>query len=248
MIPKIAIGMPSYDGTARIAAARAVLTSATIPTDPPTLEIASVMDASGSLLPHIFNHLIAQAFADRDAGEVTHFAMLHGDIHPADGWLDVLWHEMQRTGSTAIAAVVPMKEAVENPKTSTAVGSQSNPWQPVKHYHLNDRHRLPITFGDEEVKQDHGEDALLLINTGCMLLDIQDEALWEGFAFNFKDRIIKQEGMYKPQVRPEDWEMSRFLQNRGARVQATWAVNLEHHGQAAWPSGPTRQMKHQTAG
>ena len=43
-----------------------------------------------------FNSLWANALNLAAAGEATHFAMLHADVAPQEGWLDILADELDR--------------------------------------------------------------------------------------------------------------------------------------------------------
>jgi hypothetical protein len=54
------------------------------------------------------------------------------------------------------------------------------------------------------------------------------------------NRIDRQpDGSYVSRFEPEDWRLGKFLQRHGAKVRATWAVALDHHGQDVWPSHTT---------
>lgn len=205
--------------------------------------VCGVGQTNSSLLAHGFNMMLADALDRRDAGDCTHFAMIHADIEPlpelsdtgtvAAGWLDILLREMGQVGAVAISAVTPIKEPGENPRTSTAIFDDANPWTPKQFLHLLNRSELPATFTGSQVCRP-GEH--LGINTGCMLLDLRWPH-WDGFAFEIRDRIVKgPDGKRIAQSRPEDWEMSRYVAAHGGTVAATWAVRLWHHGSARWPN------------
>jgi hypothetical protein len=249
--PRVALVMPHY-GDVNLNAARGLLCDASDGrvkvhlVAPPRL----LADSASSATPHTFNGLFALALDARDRGEITHFAMLHSDIAPERGWLDVLWQEMVAHSADLVSAVSPIKEP-ERVRTSTAIGQIGFPWAPLRYVAMADRAKLPPTFGPEHVCDD-GEE--LLVNTGCFLADLRRE-YWdhpnpkptgkrkpddgEAFAFNFDCRITKRDdGTRVAQFDPEDWEMSRMLNRNGARYLATWRVALVHHGAAEWSTYP----------
>lgn len=185
---------------------------------------------TNSVLPHAFNQLLALALDERDKGDITHFAMCHSDIIATPGWLDVLWAEMAAHDADLVSAVVPIKE--DSTRTSTAIGLEADPWQVVRSVHLEDRGSLPETFGPEEACRP-GE--VLLVNTGLFLADLR-KPWWDDFAFGFQTRIRKGPDGRIAESRPEDWELSRHLHQAGARVRATWKVQLGHEGSYRFPN------------
>jgi hypothetical protein len=190
-----------------------------------------------SLLPHTFNVLLCIALDARDAGEVTHLAMLHSDIWPAGPWVTQLWHEMRTHGADLVSAMVPIKEPGGMGRMSTAIGSESDQWGVLRNIHQRDQAIYPATFGPEHVCEN--EDEVLLVNTGCWLADLRHPA-WDSFesegGFNFRTRITRhpETGKRLAWCQPEDYLMSRHIQQHGARVMATWNVQLRHGGWAWW--------------
>jgi hypothetical protein len=150
--------------------------------------------------------------------------MAHSDIVAEPGWLDTLWSEMWLYNLDLISAVVPIKGPTG--RTSTAIGSTSDPWKVHRCIFDKDRKRYPPTFGPEHVCAP-GE--VLLVNTGLMLLDLR-RPFWDDFAFSFHDRIRKTPSGRVAENRSEDWEMSHFLHRVGARYMATWRPKLSHEG------------------
>jgi len=236
--PAVFLAAP-HAGPIHSGAARAIYQAAIGDGSP--IQIVGVGQANSSLLAFNFNILLASALDARDAGEVTHFAMLHADIEPIPeldeagmvtvGWVDILCREMAASGADVVSAVVPIKEVSGNPRTSTAIFDDANPWTPKQFLYVANKEELPTTFTNLQVCQP-GEH--LGINTGCMLIDLR-RPWWDDFAFEIRDRIVKgPNGKRHAQVRPEDWEMSRHVQSHGGVVAATWAVKLSHHGSMAW--------------
>lgn len=188
-----------------------------------------VSRASTSATPHCFNMILAPALDARDRGQITHLAMVHSDLEVSPGWVDVLYQEMRRTGVTAISAVAAIKEP-ERSRTSTAIGKEDYPWAPERYIRVGQHHDLPRTFTAADVCKP-GE--VLLINTGCMLIDLM-RPYWDEFAFEFRTSIGRRDGRRVAMFAPEDWLMSRWIQQHGDTVAATYAVPTIHYGQAAW--------------
>lgn len=222
--PSVYLLVPHYSHDVAMGAARGIQYATR-----GRVDVFGVADATASITPHSFNGLLAMALAERDNGKVTHAAMLHSDIAPEPGWIDTLFEEMWIHGAQAVSAVVPIKED-EKSRTSTAWGTIGKPFDAPRYVRMEEKHLYPPTFG-----QEHGRDGEeLLINTGCLLMDLRWPH-WDDFAFTFTTRIARtQDGGRLAQVRPEDWDMSRFVRERGGKVFATWRVKLEHYGWHAW--------------
>lgn len=141
---------------------------------------------------------------------------------------------MRACGADLVSAVVPIKQPPPVP-TSTGIGLWSDPWAVQRYVQVGDRAAMAETFGAEIC----GEGEVLLVNTGCFLADLRHPA-WDQFAeaggFAFETRIERDEatGRRMASIQPEDWRMSRFLQERGARLAATWSVSLRHGGWGWW--------------
>lgn len=198
---------------------------------PEMLRIAFGIQASSSVLPSAFNDLLAKALDARDQGEVTHLAMVHADVAPEPGWLDVLYGELWTHGADLVSAVVPIK--APGGRTSTAIGNAADRWDIKRCIHMHERESLPDTFGPEHVC---GDGEVLLVNTGCWIADLR-RPWWDDITFRFHHRIIRHEdGRREVQQRTEDWEMSFDLHEAGAKVMATWKVKLVHEGGGKWPN------------
>lgn len=224
--PSVLVGMPRY-GDVAAGAARGLY----CPTKG-AVDVWRVAEACNSLTPNAFNDLLALALDARDAGAVTHFAMIHADVEPVGPWVDELWDEMRTTGADVVSAVVPIKEDVDDPPTSTAVGDGADPWLVKRRIKVSERAALPETFGPDDVC---GPGEVLLVNTGLWLADLRHPA-WDAFSgFAIHTEIVRDgDGRRRGRCRPEDWELSRHLHRHGAVVRATWRVPLVHRGAAGW--------------
>lgn len=216
------IAVPSRDGRLPTRAAYSIYTDGAA-----TTEKKIACSLSSSLLTYTFNSLWCAALNMRSQG-VTHFAMLHDDIQPADGWIDTLLEEMNRVDADIISVVVPLKE--NSGLTSTAI--DTDPWRP-RRLTMREVAKLPETFRSSDVPWNKADDALL-VNTGCWLCKFT--LPWvERVCFHVDDEIVRVNGHFEPRVASEDWNFSRDLWNQyGAeiKVYATTKVHLTHSGTA----------------
>lgn len=180
-----------------------------------------------SLLNHNFNRHWAEALNLRDDGQgATHFAMIHADVCPQEGWLDVLLGELTANDADVVSAVIPIKD--DRGLTTTAVYDGVDPWN-RRRFTLKEIHRLPATFGAEDV----GE--ALLINTGLWVCDLRKP--WcDDCCFHSLERIVRKDGRYAAEVLSEDWAFGHFLNGYGAKVLATRKVQVLHEGGHRFPN------------
>lgn len=191
-----------------------------------------------------FNVLWTDALNLFEAGEITHFAMLHGDITPDPGqrWLDILLEIMDEKGAELVSAHSPIKD--NRGLTSSGIGDPLDPW-PGAYRRFTQREileSLPDVFNAEMVG--YG-DRPLLHNTGCWVADLRKDVFREVdeqgnmvSIFSFPERIRRDEdGKWIHQRESEDWEFSRSLWRRGARnTWITSRVRLTHHGAMDYPN------------
>lgn len=225
---RIFLGMP-HNGRIEAGAAQALWCPSSRAT---AVKVACV---ENSLLPSAFNDLLCVALNERDAGRVTHFAMLHSDVLPRGPWLDVLASEMTLAGADMVSAVVAIKEDDPDPSTSTAIGDSTDRWRVKRCLRLSDQAWLPPTFGPEHCCR---QDEVLLLNTGLWLTDLRHPA-WDVFpGFQLHNRIMRDAvtGEWTSQQRSEDWELSHHMHEHGARCVATWRVPVSHRGPRSWPN------------
>lgn len=174
----------------------------------------------------------------------THFAMLHADVAAMPDvteagtwlnstWLDVLLREMKHHRLTALSAAVRIKHDGEVGETSTATEYDDGAIE--RHIHFTDGRAETLTsdqFVDTKPWLPGRKPRGLLINTGCMLLDLQRSFWSQGFAFDFGDSIAvdPESGELHATNDPEDWRMSRALQKAGERFGVTTKVRTLHFG------------------
>ena len=171
-----------------------------------------------SILTFTFNTLWAGMLNLRKQDGITHLAMIHSDVVPAVGWLDVLMAEMMRLDAAVVSAVVPIKD--ERGLTSTALDVTGDPWMPRRLTMAEVYCDFPETFNHPD----------LLLNTGLWLCRF-DEPWVEKVWFEQQDRIaVNTDGTYFAQTKSEDWQFSRRLRELGLgdRIYATRKVPLMH--------------------
>ncbi|MDE2020529.1 MAG: hypothetical protein KGJ13_09360 [Patescibacteria group bacterium] len=225
----IFMAMPSYDGKGEIQSAWMFFNCATR-----NLQNRLIFgNQCGSLLGLTFNSLLCVAL---NTPEVSDFVMLHADIIPEPGWLDILWEEREKAGADVISAVVPIKDL--RGLTSTGLDDPKDPFNVLGRITTSEAKRLPETFDQRNTRFPRNG---LLINTGCWLAKIETLRKWVDEyrgAFTIRDRIVRRpDGKYVAQVAPEDWNFSRDLARIGAKVVATQAVKLKHVGRFEFDSG-----------
>lgn len=231
--PRVAVVMPIYGPMAHRAAVLGWMASSTRREMPEHLVVDAVMPvtAENSITQHCFNNLLGVVLDARDRGEVTHIAMIHSDVDPLGApWINLLWREMLEHDLDLVSAAIPIKS--HEGITSTAIAPIDDPWGFTRHIRLEERGTLPTTFTGADVC---GPGELLMVNTGLWLADLR-RPWWDDFAFQVHTRLVVRNGKRVPQMRSEDWEMSRHLHRHGARYGATWAVELRHWGHTAWDS------------
>lgn len=223
--PQVMVCMP-HSGDTHIAAMK----SAFVGCQGKYADRVAFVDRCFGCLTNNFNVFLSMALDLRDAGKITHLAMIHSDISAEQGWVDVLAEEMCKKRAIVISAVVTIKDP-DDDRTSTAIGVERDPWHIERFIRLRHREGMPETFTSADVCQP-GE--TLLINTGLMLIDLRDE-FWDTHVFRVIDRIWKdEEGKRHPEFRPEDWEMSRDLAKAGKPYASTWRPLTTHHGEYRW--------------
>lgn len=246
--PLILIGLPTHDGRMQFGTAQAalrwenpvVLSQYTDELGEAPFNVAIAMVATSDLC-RTFNLLWCEAL-NRGA---THFAMLHDDLVPNDQWLIKLWLAMRQTGAACVSAVSPIKN--ESGLTSTAVAPpvpaapQHLPgwlWSIKHQVTLAELEHMPTVFGAADVPGCQAGD-VLLVNTGCMLLDVQ--AITEqipDFCFDMAHAIENVDGFWKcKNDRTEDWEMARLLAQANLSAVCHQGVRLQHFGGKVYRAG-----------
>lgn len=192
-----------------------------------------------SLLNNNFNNLYAAALNCRKKG-VTHFVMLHDDICPEDpdpdrGWCDTLIATMIIRGLGAICAASPIKN--DQGEVSCAI-DDPDPFK-IRRMKIGDFEGKTITTREEP---------RLLINTGCMAIDITKPWATK-IMFRSKDyiRYNKATDTYEAICEPEDWNLSKQLRALGVPFGCTGKIRINHLGTKTYTNWtPAPEDKRQT--
>lgn len=184
-----------------------------------------------------FNILWADAMNLYEAGEITHFAMLHGDISPDPKvcWLDVLLEEMDEQNASLLSVVSPIKDG--RGLTSVGICDLNDPWQPFRRFTVRECiEKLPPTFDNVAAGY---PDRPLLHNTGLWVCDLRRDVFRRvtdsgelDVYFRFPTHAVRgEDGKWMHQRESEDWAFSRDLWDRGVRdTYVTSKVRIVHHG------------------
>lgn len=203
-----------------------------------------------SSLPQTFNQCWADAIAN--PGKFDYFAMLHSDVEPQQGWLDVLYDEIVRTKATVVSAVCAIKDG--KGVTSTGVGPVDDDYE-YRRLTVTECQKLPQTFGLADVKaanlwpDEYWQGGLrcLLVNTGCWIADLSWPKWYEvrpdgcfDFVYEQKHRIQKwPDGSVHCEFAPEDWLLSRYVCRHGGTALATRLFRVAHWGEQMYPNWQT---------
>ena len=209
LAPSLFVALPSYDGRRHNATAMVDLCGIR------NLRVRFQQRMS-SLLALGFN----QAWAEALNLQADFFLMLHEDVIPRTyQWPAVLFQEMGDHGADVVSVVSPIKTI--HGITSTALETE-DAWNP-RRLTMTEIMERPETWTEPE----------LLVNTGCMLVDMRKPWVHEMY-FTINDRIILKDGEYIAEVQPEDWNFSRAAKAAGAKLIVTRKVAIDHVGRAAY--------------
>ena len=184
-----------------------------------------------------FNTLWTDAMNNYEAGKITHFAMLHGDItpDPSQRWLDILMDTMEERQAVLVSAVSPIKDG--RGITSSGICDPANPWSSYRRFTSREiLNELPKAFDNRLAGY---PDKPLLHNTGMWVCDLRHPVFRQTnpdgslkMFFRFPERVIRgEDGQWVKQQESEDWLFSRELWEAG--VTNTWITSepkLTHHG------------------
>ncbi len=181
-----------------------------------------------------FDILWCDALNESEAGLCTHFAMIHSDISPEPGWLDVLVEEMEKHAVGLLSAAVPIKD--HRGLCSCGVARSDTNWSPRRRVTVRELLELPETFG----AADFGYPGECLIhNNGLWLADLRhpewratdaDGHLIASHKFpraSFRDPAT---GLWQTMGESEDWYFSRQAHELGIPSKITRRVKLTHRG------------------
>lgn len=178
-------------------------------------------------------NLWAQGLNAARRGTATHFAMLHSDVVPSPGWLDVLLSELEDRNADLVSTVIPIKD--KRGLTTCGIGDHANHWGAFRRFTMSEIMGFPETFGVADTPH---PDKFLLHNTGCWVADLR-KTLWREtdahgclrcyFDFPVRGRV-NGDGDIVHERESEDWYFSRKMAELNAVTFATRKVGLTHLG------------------
>ncbi len=237
--PTVCVAMPGYDGRGSDGAFYGLLVH---PSRGQRLNPVAIR-LHQSLLANNFNTLWVMALNHHKQERCQYFAMLHDDIGPSPFWLDVLYEEMKRHDADVISAVSPIKDRLGLTSTAVCSGDRWN----SRRLTLKEVFDLPETFGTQDLINAGiaGPGQQLLVNTGCMLVDLSkpwvhkldaNDELACHFTIDDRIRYDREADEYAVETVPEDWNFSRMVLDHGGRLAATRKVVIQHEGRMTYSS------------
>lgn len=209
---KLFAAFPTYDGSRYNT--RAIVNL--LQTVPGTLWT----EPSGSLLAHGFNQAWCLALNMREAGEITHFLLLHSDIVPVDtDWFKQLYNIMRANQLDVLSTIVPLKSS--KGLTSTAIEGETV-WSPRR-----------LTMTEVMKMEETWTRPDLLFNSGLLLVNMASPKVTSLY-FTINDRISKQDGKWVTDVESEDWNFARQCKHLGLKFGVTRKVKVHHVGTMAY--------------
>ena len=219
MEPVIFLGCPHY-GNVLWPTCAALLTAS-------MRRFPLITGEQASLLCHNFNRLWCEALNLRVQPNVprrpTHFAMLHADLAPDPGWLDVLYDELERTGADVISVV----NAIKDHRGLTSTGLMNRTTGRIRRLTMSEIMRFPETF--DAAGCGH-PDKILAVNTGCWLARLDRPWVDDFPGFTILDGVQRIGEQRIAAVLSEDWHASRWWADNGVKVVATRKVVTAHYG------------------
>lgn len=187
-----------------------------------------------------FQVLWSWALAQAERGRHTHFAMLHADVCPQEGWLDVILGEMDWYRAAMISAHIAIKD--NRGLTSTGILDPANPWRPLRRFTIREMMAKPPGSYTAE-SFGYGKPYALNHNNGCFAADLRRAEWYETdgdelrIQFAMPRRIIKNAKGYLAQCESEDWYFSRKVAEAGLPTRVTNRVRIVHReGKIEFPN------------
>ena len=230
---KVFIAVPIHKGEASCATSNAIVTAASSRAD----RTINYQILGLSLLARNFNTLFCNAY---NKG-YDYIIYLHSDVGVhVDGnfvgsWGDLLVDRTKQLELAALSVVIPIKS--QEGYTSAGIQlKRGNPYS-LRRITVKQLSRLPRDFiSREDVCKIYGIDpaeaGAMLINTGCLCMDLKAgwaEARWPGFSID--DKIAwNKSGVPQAFTIPEDWNLSTWLFNKGWTYYNTKELGISHIG------------------
>ena len=239
--PRIFLANPTYDGTMSVGTSTGIRLCS-------RRYAVGTFPYQSSLMDRGLNILWSEALAQRDAGQATHFAMIHTDICPLvedtrAPWLLTLWKRLYSGPNGArLYNVASVTAPIKSNGGLSSTGLDTSRWNP-RRLTMTEIMRLPDVLDNQMLLCGErfapeipltGISGPLLINTGLWLADIRG-AWADHICFETANRIYRDaKGVRSAEFEPEDWRFSRDLYRLGVPYCAVKDVHLNHMGPQAW--------------
>lgn len=229
---KVLIGVPLHQGEVSASTMTSVVMAHSLVGNETVVQVAGL-----SLLARCFNTLWISAYING----FDYFVMLHGDIavRTEDGssWVDVLVDRIQQFEAAALSVVSPIKTPEGITSTGLYIAKPPN-YHSIRRLTIRELATMDpfaITRADicEKFGMDPKEVGAMLINTGCLIIDLRRfdwfKYRWPGFQI-IDELIWNKSGVPATRTRPEDWFFSSWMFEKGLPYYATKELILDHHG------------------
>ena len=191
-----------------------------------------------------FNFLWVLALNAAHRGEITHFAMMHQDVEPPPGWLDVLLEELDARDADFISAAVLIKS--EKQIYSCGVMRSDRPewnFEPFRRFTAKELREFPPTFSAADIGYPQ---AVLAHNDGLWAADLR-KPVWRTktedgrlrACFDFRREIREApDGTVSLGNLSEDYAFSEEMGRMGVRSLITRRLDPGHWGAKEYRSDP----------
>ena len=173
-----------------------------------------------SLLVYGFNQLLAAAANQR----FDYFAMIHSDVCPELGWLDVFADDMKELGADIISGVISIKNfsgVTSTARDCHAAEYPNDVFRPTRRLTLKEVYERDPVFHEPDI----------LLNTGLWLMKMKkwyEDPWW----FRQHDAVVKNsDGEYQAVTFSEDWDFSRQAREHGMLMFASRNVHIYHENE-----------------
>ena len=214
---KVFIGIPTHNNQVTIGTARCLQTTGLVD--------AVVKMQGRSLLCPNFNDLFCQAVNQG----ADYFLLLHSDIEvTTDGWAAKMLDIMTREQVDVLSVLSPIKNTDD-----FSCGISNSTCSKRYRFSKDDVTKLPPTFRTADVRKDWGKDAVLMVNTGVLMIRCK-KVQPDVFTFQMADIVNRKEGKCITDNVPEDWFFSMLLNKGAVPYACTREVELLHYGVSGW--------------
>src|SRR5437868_1622421 len=163
------------------------------------------------------------ALNNREKDHWTHFGMIHSDVEPENGWLDILLDEIEKVQADVLSVVLPIKD--KRGITSTALLHRETLFN--HRITMRELGALPMTFNAAMAGEPN---SALLLSSGLWICRFTEPWVEQPY-FEMRDRIVKMpDGKFLSFNFSEDWNFSLQCYELGLKLFATKKVKARHHG------------------